>query len=92
MCEGEAYSIEKMGTEEQARAITVEALYRRYRDLLETAPVYLYYCGSAHPTGWKRRSGLLLRLCPRASGRRSPSLWLWPSPRVRSVGSLMPWT
>ncbi|MBR3753351.1 MAG: insulinase family protein [Ruminiclostridium sp.] len=49
MCEGEAYSIEKMGTEEQARAITVEALYRRYRDLLETAPVYLYYCGSAHP-------------------------------------------
>jgi len=49
MCEGEAYSIEKLGTEAQARAITAEALYRRYRELLETAPVYLYYCGSADP-------------------------------------------
>ena len=49
MCEGEAYSIEKMGTEAQAKAITGEALYRRYCDMLQTAPVYLYYCGSAHP-------------------------------------------
>ena len=49
MCEGEAYSIEKLGTEAQARAITKEALYNRYCDMLERAPVYLYYCGSADP-------------------------------------------
>lgn len=49
MCEGEAYSIEKLGSEDQARAITGEALYSRYRDMLATAPVYLYYCGSSDP-------------------------------------------
>ncbi|MBR2491715.1 MAG: insulinase family protein [Ruminiclostridium sp.] len=49
MCEGEAYSIEKLGTEAQAQAITADSLYARYRELLETAPVYLYYCGSSDP-------------------------------------------
>lgn len=47
MCQGEAYGIDKLGSEDQARAITGEALYARYREMLETAPVYLYYCGSA---------------------------------------------
>lgn len=47
MCEGEAYGVGRLGTEETAAAVTGEGLYARYRALLETAPVYLYYCGSA---------------------------------------------
>lgn len=47
MCQGEAYGIDKLGSETQAQAITGEALYARYRQMLETAPIYLYYCGSA---------------------------------------------
>lgn len=47
MCQGEAYGIDKLGSEAQAQAITGEALYTRYRQMLETAPIYLYYCGSA---------------------------------------------
>lgn len=49
MCENEAYGIDKLGREEQVQAITGETLYARYQELLETAPVYLYYCGSAEP-------------------------------------------
>ncbi len=49
MCQDEAYGLGKMGTEEQAKAITDQSLSARYRELLETAPVYLYYCGSADP-------------------------------------------
>lgn len=49
MCQGEAYGVHRYGSEESARAITGEALSRRYRAMLETAPVYLYYCGSAEP-------------------------------------------
>ena len=49
MCQGEAYGVNRYGSEESAQAITGEALYQRYRTLLETAPVYLYYCGSAEP-------------------------------------------
>ena len=44
MCQGEAYGLDKLGTEAQANAITGEALYT-----LAQAPVYLYYCGSADP-------------------------------------------
>ena len=47
MCAGEAYGVGRLGSEERAAAITGEALYARYQDLLRTAPVYLYYCGSA---------------------------------------------
>ena len=47
MCQGEAYGINKLGSEAQVQAITGEALYARYRQMLETAPIYLYYCGPA---------------------------------------------
>ena len=49
MCQGEAYGLDKLGTEAQANAITGEALYTRYQEMLAQAPVYLYYCGSADP-------------------------------------------
>ena len=47
MCRGEAYGLDKLGSEEEAAAITGQALYARYQELLETAPVCFYYCGSA---------------------------------------------
>lgn len=47
MCDGEAYGLDKLGTEAAAQAITGQALYARYREMVEHAPVYLYYCGSA---------------------------------------------
>ena len=47
MCAGEAYGVGRLGSEESAASITGEALTDRYRTLLRTAPVYLYYCGSA---------------------------------------------
>ena len=47
MCAGEAYGVGRLGSEKTAAAITGETLAARYRELLQTAPVYLYYCGSA---------------------------------------------
>lgn len=47
MCQGEAYGVGKLGTEEEAGAITGETLFRRYRQIAEKAPVCFYYCGSA---------------------------------------------
>lgn len=49
MCRDEAYGVDKLGDEEHARAITPAALWQRYQDLLSTARVELYYCGSAQP-------------------------------------------
>ena len=47
MCGGEAYGVGRMGSLETAEAITGEALYSRWKEMLASAPLYLYYCGSA---------------------------------------------
>ena len=49
MCRDEAFGVDKLGNEEQARAITPATLWQRYQDLLSIARVELYYCGSAQP-------------------------------------------
>jgi len=47
MCEGEPYGLDKHGFAEEANSITPEKLWNRYQKLLRTAPISLYYCGSA---------------------------------------------
>lgn len=47
MCVSEAYGVDKLGEEEEAAAITGEALWTRYQTLLERTPIHIYYCGSA---------------------------------------------
>ena len=49
MCAGEPFGVDRLGDEPSARAITPESLWARYQDLLRTAPIELYYCGSAKP-------------------------------------------
>lgn len=47
MCDKEPYGLDKLGFAEEAITITAEQLWKRYQTLLKTAPIVLYYCGSA---------------------------------------------
>lgn len=47
MCREEPYGVDGNGDAEHAAAITAESLWRQYRQLLEHAPVVLYYSGAA---------------------------------------------
>ena len=47
MCEGEPYGLDKLGRADEAASITPTGLWERYQTLLRTAPISLYYCGSA---------------------------------------------
>lgn len=47
MCQGEPYGLDKLGFADEAASITPEQLWERYQTLLRTAPIALYYCGSA---------------------------------------------
>lgn len=47
MCSGEPYGLDKLGFAQEAAAITAEQLWQRYQALLRSAPLNLYYCGSA---------------------------------------------
>ena len=49
MCRYEAFGADKLGDEESVAAITPESLWERYQELLRTAQVEVYYCGSADP-------------------------------------------
>ncbi|MGM9607721.1 MAG: EF-P 5-aminopentanol modification-associated protein YfmF [Oscillospiraceae bacterium] len=47
MCEGEPYGLDKLGFADEAAAVTPQQLWEHYQALLRTAPIALYYCGSA---------------------------------------------
>ena len=49
MCFGEDYAVAVLGSEETVGSIGYQKLTRYYRELLQTAPVELFYCGSAAP-------------------------------------------
>lgn len=47
MCADEPYGLDKLGFADEAAAITPAQLWARYQALLQSAPIALYYCGSA---------------------------------------------
>ena len=47
MCRGERYGIDRLGTVEGVEKLTNHTLYRYYSELLATARIELFYCGSA---------------------------------------------
>lgn len=47
MCEDEAYGVERLGSEERVVEITPESLWDHYLNLLATAEIEIYFCGSA---------------------------------------------
>ncbi len=49
MCVGEDYAVDVLGDEETAESIGYVALTKHYRTLLATAPVEIFYCGTAEP-------------------------------------------
>jgi len=48
MCFAERYGVDRLGSEDTTEEITEKTLYAYYKELLEAAPVALFYCGSAN--------------------------------------------
>ena len=72
MCREEAFGVDKLGDEERAAAITPESLWQRYQELLATAEVELYYCGSAAPELVEAAFAAALKGLPRDGARMEP--------------------
>ena len=47
MCDDEPYGLDKLGFADEAATVTPDRLWQRYQQLLHSAPIHLYYCGSA---------------------------------------------
>ena len=66
MCGEEAYGVDLWGDEESAAAITNQALWQRYEQLLSSCEVEVYYCGSADPERVERAMRDALSGLPRS--------------------------
>lgn len=47
MCRDEAYGVDRLGDRDTAAAITREAAYAAWQDVLATSAIEIFYCGSA---------------------------------------------
>ncbi|NLF35415.1 MAG: insulinase family protein [Clostridiales bacterium] len=80
MCEEEPYGVDALGDEARASAITGEALWERYHTLLTTAPVAIYYCGSAPVARVEEALKRALDGLPRTGPRSLPPCTARPDP------------
>ena len=49
MCANEAFGVNRLGSEQEARTITPESLTARYHELISNTNIELLYCGAAEP-------------------------------------------
>ena len=69
MCREEAYGVDRLGSEQEAAALTPPSTWAAYEALLATAQVELHYCGSADPRRVKQALAALVEgLKSRRSG------------------------
>ena len=70
MCAGEAYAIDKLGSAEEALAMTPDRLWADYQRLPGRAKVTFYYGGSAHPD--RVEETVRRAFAPLMAGRTAP--------------------
>lgn len=73
MCAGERYGVSKYGSEKKVEAITAQSLWQRYQQLLETAGVEIYYCGSADVDRVKKALTAAFAALPVNENRERPN-------------------
>ncbi|MCC8122395.1 MAG: insulinase family protein [Oscillospiraceae bacterium] len=73
MCAGEPFGVHELGTAEAAGAVSLEGLCSAYRELLETAGVELFYCGSAEPARVEEALRTALQDLPEGKVRYVPA-------------------
>lgn len=72
MCAGEPFGVDKLGDEASAAAITPQKLWDCYQQVLRTAPIEFYYCGSA-PLGAGAGGAVQAIVDGLPAGERAPS-------------------
>lgn len=85
MCAEESYRINRLGSLEQAQKINVTRLNRYYREVLSTARIEVYYCGSAAPEQVEQAWREALMGLPRYQVGQLPETVLGKPAEVRQV-------
>ena len=90
MCAQEAFGVDKLGDEAHVQAITPASLWQRYQQLLQSAAVEVYYCGSAPIEQVERALKAALAALPQRAQRVVPDceirLCAGPEPQMADEG------
>lgn len=91
MCPDEAFGVSGLGDEASAAAITPESLWQHYQQLLRTARVELFYCGSAPVQRVEAAFAAALSALPRGEREAAPACEVRAAPAgpVRTVEEAM---
>ncbi|MBR4546008.1 MAG: insulinase family protein [Oscillibacter sp.] len=79
MCAGEPYGVSRLGEEADVEALQVTELYGRYRDMLQSMPLEIIYCGSASEEEVEHALRGAFAGLPRADVRPIPGTTRHPS-------------
>ena len=79
MCAGEPYGVSRLGEESDVEALQVAELYGRYRDMLQSMPLEILYCGSASAEEVEHALRGAFSMLPRANVRPIPETTRHPS-------------
>lgn len=81
MCDGEPYATSRLGSQEEAERINASNLTKYYREILETATIEIFYCGSAEA----QRVEFALRNALKTLPRTEPDYDMGTDIRMNSV-------
>lgn len=81
MCAGESYGISKLGTVADAKKITAASLTKHYREIIASAQIEIFYCGSASPERVERAMKSALATLPRRESVTPASTEILPEPK-----------
>ena len=85
MCEGEAYAVPSLGTESEAAKISVFTATRQYRELVSSAELELFYCGSAPGERVERAVNEAFSALPRMKLSPLPETKIFTEPKSPEV-------
>ena len=82
MCSREAFGINRLGREKEARDITQESLTSHYREQVANSSIEILYCGSAEPGRVESALRSALQRLPARTGAKLPGseIILYPPP------------
>ena len=72
MCSSEPYGLDKLGSADEAVSVTAQQLWQRYNQLLSTAPISLFYSGSASFERVEKAFADVLSDLPRGQAAQMP--------------------
>ena len=88
MCKGDSFALSRLGTAEQVAAITPQALYHHWEQILRDSPINLFYVGSGEPEQVAQALRKIFGSMERSYRAVAPQVPFYPGPGEEKVETM----